>query len=425
MASADPRKASFQVHEDVAKASKSLYQVIVDSIEDLILLTAEEKSTWRRIASKLEHRKKKTDVDTVLQHLSEKTEAFKRAISVARDQAIQRTDIAARYTAMRTTMVHHDITENHKKVHDRIYSLERKNSDLKATIKAESRETAEKYAEMYEQNLKKVLAKAEARARRQDEQVVAYKNEMMAVVLESSMDLEYVLMYRGNMKTRASSQAQTLLRQDRLLTWMNQANPDLILVNANIRSAGEGKISAMSILCADLVGCLATARPEDVIIHFFCGLHSDYDEEQFPGPAGLVRSLIIQVFLKLVSRNHLNLDFLHDRNMVEALRAHNIKAMCYTLHELLHGFPAGTRVFCIIDSISALDSFDAFRDLQVVLQRLRDIVDDRDLRAFFKVLMANSSTCSMDMQCQPVFEERPDRVVNLSSGGLMPGGVVY
>ncbi|KAK7696677.1 hypothetical protein SLS64_014322 [Diaporthe eres] len=407
MASADPRKASFQVHEDVAKASKSLYQVIVDSIEDLILLTAEEKSTWRRIASKLEHRKKKTDVDTVLQHLSEKTEAFKRAISVARDQAIQRTDIAARYTAMRTTMVHHDITENHKKVHDRIYSLERKNSDLKATIKAESRETAEKYAEMYEQNLKKVLAKAEARARRQDEQVVAYKNEMMAVVLESS---------------RYKAELEMLVHKE-LLTWMNQANPDLILVNANIRSAGEGKISAMSILCADLVGCLATARPEDVIIHFFCGLHSDYDEEQFPGPAGLVRSLIIQVFLKLVSRNHLNLDFLHDRNMVEALRAHNIKAMCYTLHELLHGFPAGTRVFCIIDSISALDSFDAFRDLQVVLQRLRDIVDDRDLRAFFKVLMANSSTCSMDMQCQPVFEERPDRVVNLSSGGLMPGGL--
>lgn len=138
------------------------------------------------MVSKLEHRKKKTDVDTVLQNLSEKTEAFKRAIGVARDHVIQRTDTAARYTAMRTTMVHHDITENHKIVYDRIYSLERRNSDLKATIKAESRRTAEQCAEMYEQNFKKVLAEAEARARRQDEQVIAYKNEMMAVVLESS-----------------------------------------------------------------------------------------------------------------------------------------------------------------------------------------------------------------------------------------------
>lgn len=211
MASADPKKVSFQAHEDVVKASKSLYQAIADSIEDLILLTTDEKSTCkgylrtlttlslvhftehlnagRRMVSKLEHRKKKTDVNTVLQHLSEKTEAFKRATGVARDHVIQRTDDAARYIAMRTTMVHHDITENHKIVHDRIYSLERKNSDLKATIQAESREsrrTAEQRAEMYEQNLKKVLAEAEARARRHDEQVIAYKNEMMAVVLESS-----------------------------------------------------------------------------------------------------------------------------------------------------------------------------------------------------------------------------------------------
>lgn len=211
MASADPRKVSFQAHEGVAKAFESLYQAIADSIEDLILLTTDDKSTCkrdlinlrtftltdfterlstgRRMVSKLEHRKKKTDVNTVLQHLSEKTAAFKRAIGMARDHVIQRTDTAARYTAMRTTMVHHDITENHKIVHDRIYSLERKNSDLKATITAESREsrrTAEQCAEMYEQNFKKMLADAEARARRQDEQVIAYKNEMMAVVLESS-----------------------------------------------------------------------------------------------------------------------------------------------------------------------------------------------------------------------------------------------
>lgn len=108
---------------------------------------------------------------------------------------------------------------------------------------------------------------------------------------------------------------------------------------------------------------------------------------------------------------------------METLRAKSPEAMCYTLHELLHGFPAGTRVFCIIDSISMLDSLDKFWDLHVVLRYLGGIVDDRDLRAFFKVLMASSSTCSIDMQCLPVFEERPDRVVNLSSGGLMPGGL--
>lgn len=47
MASADPRKASFQAHEDVTKASTSLYQSIVDSIEGLIALTVEDKATCK------------------------------------------------------------------------------------------------------------------------------------------------------------------------------------------------------------------------------------------------------------------------------------------------------------------------------------------------------------------------------------------
>ncbi|KAL1873040.1 hypothetical protein Daus18300_004182 [Diaporthe australafricana] len=479
MASADPSKASFRKDEGVRKASDSLYQTIVDSLEDLILITT-EKTTWRRMVSKIEHRKKKTDADAVLQQLSEKTGDYECAIGMARDRVIERVGSAVQYTAYRTTVVHHDMNENHKKVHDRIYSLERKNSDLKATIKAESIRTVEEFAKLYEQNVRKVLTDADARARRQDQELVAQKNEMLSFIMESKrykaeldtlvrreysrrakrgpviapedfwqlfaefmfdddgpedrcipddetslnhpvVDLEYVLMYRGNMRARDSSQVQSLLRDDRFVAWMNQANPDLILANASLRSPELGKISPMSIFCADLVGCLATARPEDVIIHFFCGLHTDFEDEPFPGPAGLVRSLVLQVFLKLVGRGCLNLDFLHDRAMVEDLRNHDLEAMCYTLHELLHGFSAGTRVFCIIDSISMLDTFDTSQDLEVVLQCLGGIVDDRDLRGFFKVLMTNPSTCSMDMQTLPVFEQRPDRIVTLSSGGLMPG----
>lgn len=44
---ADPEKMSFQVNAVVAAAADSLYQAIVDSIEDLILLTTNEKSTCK------------------------------------------------------------------------------------------------------------------------------------------------------------------------------------------------------------------------------------------------------------------------------------------------------------------------------------------------------------------------------------------
>lgn len=144
--------------------------------------------TGRRMVPKSEDQKKKTNVETVLQNLSEKTKVFERVIGVARDHAIQRVDTAARYTAMRATLVHHDITENHKTVQDQIHSLE---SVLIETFDANSRRTTQEVAKLYEQNVKRVIAEAEARVRQQlqDEQVIAYKNEMMAVVLESSSKL--------------------------------------------------------------------------------------------------------------------------------------------------------------------------------------------------------------------------------------------
>ncbi|KAG8159752.1 hypothetical protein KVR01_010389 [Diaporthe batatas] len=484
IASADPSNSSFQAHEDVIKARECLQKAIVESIEQLIDITKGDKSQWRRMVPKSKDRKKRTDVETVLKHLSENTKAFKRAIKIARDHFIQRTDTATHYTAVQTTLARRDADENNKIMQDRMNSMESGLGERIERLAASTRSSSEaiqKIAMFVQQQLEEA-AVTNPRERREDGQVIIYKNGMMAFVLESKrkraeeelkghneqsqharfgavisennfwelfaeyrieedgpeerdvprheismhhpvMDLKCVLAYRGDVNGRASSQAQTLLRHGRFLAWMNQAKPDLILVNANIRLASQDKLSAMSIFCADLVGCLVTVRPEDVTVHFFCSLHVDYEDDRFPGPAGLVRSLIIQVFLKLVNIRRLNLDFLYDRKMVEDLENRNLKAMCNTLHKLLYGFPAGTRVFCVIDSISMLDTFDSFWDLEVVMQYLRDIVEDRNLPAFVKVLMANNHTCSMDLQSLPVFEERPDRVVNLSASGLMPGGM--
>lgn len=49
MASADPKKISFQAHEGVSEASQSLYKAIVESIEQLIDLTKEEKSQCKAV----------------------------------------------------------------------------------------------------------------------------------------------------------------------------------------------------------------------------------------------------------------------------------------------------------------------------------------------------------------------------------------
>lgn len=202
VASANPRELSFENHESVIKAFDSLYQAIADSIEDMILLTTNERpackrypgaiflgqfsnppDAGRRIVSRLEHRKKKIEVDTVLQHLSEKNEALKRAIGMARDKEIQTTGRTARYAAVQTTMVRRDITENHKLLDDKLCSLERKTSDLKATM-------VEQIAQLKDHHMTKILAEAATMIeQRKDKEFIDFKNVLIDLLVEANSTL--------------------------------------------------------------------------------------------------------------------------------------------------------------------------------------------------------------------------------------------
>ncbi|ROV99656.1 hypothetical protein VSDG_03101 [Cytospora chrysosperma] len=433
---ADPEKMSFQVNAVVAAAADSLYQAIVDSIEDLILLTTNEKSTWRRMLLKLEHRKNNTDVDTILQNLSEKTVDFKQAVDVARDQTIESTGRVVRLTALQTAMVHRDVKVSGKEV---TASVEKSQLEIKSKVESESRESrmeikaeiaslkssiTQTLAEQAVASTRWVLERDRARLRNLED--IEAKNETMKVLLEArrtkeenawlrrenerllrrgpvispqrfcenlldvfldernmpdatrsldhpNEDLDHVLMYRGQIRARDQSHVQSLLRHDRFLSWLNDENPDLILVNANIRSSGMEGISAISVFCANFITSLLTVRPEDVVVHYFCGLHNILDDDLYPGPIGLVRSLILQLFLKLEHKHRLSLEFINHRDYAEALREHDLETLCHTLHQLLYQFPPDMQVYCIIDTVPLFDTSEMYDDLVIVLDCLRDI----------------------------------------------------
>lgn len=134
---------------------------------------------------KSEDQKVTINVETVLQKLSEKTRAFERATSIARDRALQRTDAAARYSAIRSTMVHQDMNKNNKMMHEQIHSLK---STL-VELRADNRRTAQELARMHEQSIKSVFARDKDRERQFDEQAIILKNDMLALVLEHSSKL--------------------------------------------------------------------------------------------------------------------------------------------------------------------------------------------------------------------------------------------
>lgn len=132
-------------------------------------------------------------MDTVLQYLFEKSEALKRAVGVARDKEIQTTGTTARFVAMQNTMLQHDITENHKGMNARLDNLERKNSDLNATIKAEGRRTAEELAKTSEHVIGRVLEPLKRLIERShDERALDHKNWALDFVLEATSNYTLV-----------------------------------------------------------------------------------------------------------------------------------------------------------------------------------------------------------------------------------------
>lgn len=211
------------------------------------------------------------------------------------------------------------------------------------------------------------------------------REPLESTFFQSNKDLELASMYNTN--TKAQGQAQSVLLQPRFTEWLQDGNPDLLLIDANIRGAALSNMSAMSLFCAYLVASMIKLQPDDVVSHFFCGLHTASSDPWY-GPSGLVRSLIVQLLMALHERELLDLDFIRSRLYLKGLKEHKLENLCQLLHDLIRQLPSETAVYCIIDGIGCLDKGSG-EDLCFVIEWLKYIVGDDSLPTNFKVLMTN------------------------------------
>ncbi|BCS08794.1 hypothetical protein RIB2604_02103410 [Aspergillus luchuensis] len=232
-------------------------------------------------------------------------------------------------------------------------------------------------------------------------------------------DFRRALVHKSRFNAATQGQVQSLLRHERLHRWVSSHHPDLILVDANISSSGLSKVSAISVFCATLISSMMEVHPDEVVVQFFCGLHTA-PLDPWHGPNGLVCSIAMQLLMKLVKMNILNLGFINNRDYLRDLEQHDLNTLCDTLYSLVSQFPADTRVYCIIDSVSWFDKDRTFAELATVMEWLQSIVEDRSLIPIFKIMLTNPMKSNRRMKELPVFKENPSRLVTLSSRNLIP-----
>ncbi|KAL2161690.1 hypothetical protein VTH06DRAFT_8252 [Thermothelomyces fergusii] len=241
-----------------------------------------------------------------------------------------------------------------------------------------------------------------------------------------SADLGHALAAQGRFSLKAQGQAQSLLATDQFFNWMSRSHPTLLLVDASIRGSELESLSAISVLSSTLVTSLMEAYPDDVVIHFFCGMHA-WPKDAWYGPNGLVRSLILQLLMKLATRDpdmsSWSLDFINDRGFLQSLEEHCLDDLCLVLHRLLYEFPPDTCIYCIIDSVSRFDASRSLADLGTVMECLRTIVNDGSLVPIFKVLLTTPGESTWAIKNMPLFREDPSRIVCLTRVNLVPAQI--
>lgn len=139
----------------------------------------------RELRKRFTQRTKKRDVDSVLQLLSDKTEAFKAAKETARDQTIETIGHTTKYTALETTMVRREVSSLDSHVVSQTREIRAVNSSVR-----DQGEKIDRFGAMIEQ----VFARKDNAAKQQsagtsgqplDEWKATIMNDIMDAILEA------------------------------------------------------------------------------------------------------------------------------------------------------------------------------------------------------------------------------------------------
>lgn len=110
---ADPKKRSFRGNRDISLQAESLTQTIVDSIEDMIILTTKDKRSWMSKLSSIPKFQQKSppDLEKILSNIKESTEEFERTVNLVRDRTIEVTGFMTQSMTSQLSVVQGDVLD--------------------------------------------------------------------------------------------------------------------------------------------------------------------------------------------------------------------------------------------------------------------------------------------------------------------------
>ncbi|KAK3319665.1 hypothetical protein B0T19DRAFT_432841 [Cercophora scortea] len=211
-----------------------------------------------------------------------------------------------------------------------------------------------------------------------------------------------------------------VIKSPQLAAWVEATSSTALLINGNA-PAGAARRSALSFVCARLVYVLhqirsppntsssssssdtSTAeRPDIIPLHFFCGSHLSRDEESWASPAGIVNSLLAQLFT-CTGQTHLAADKTAREGSDSPFDPTDVEEVFARFNRAYKQLPTTAVVFCVVDGVSFfVDDDETAQDAVWLVEKLVGLAGRRKKkkkkkeRAAFKLLITAPTRLRVD-----------------------------
>jgi len=193
---------------------------------------------------------------------------------------------------------------------------------------------------------------------------------------DSEYDLDEIQKLKARLSDEAIGRSTWLMVTDRFKEWLDFSSrrSDLLLVDGNMGTAVEGKLSSLSAFCGSFIE--AGKAPHFLVLYHFCGLHA-YASDPIGGPHGMVRNLVAQLL-----RLHRGIGTCLTVTLADPvfgdLGGHHLPSLLALFRELIQQTLPHMTIYCLIDGISEFETsnHDWENELCEAITSLQALVED-------------------------------------------------
>ncbi|KAK5651126.1 hypothetical protein OQA88_13265 [Cercophora sp. LCS_1] len=224
--------------------------------------------------------------------------------------------------------------------------------------------------------------------------------DLKTILTAANADVDTIVRQQARIDNAAQAQLQSLFDTPRFAAWMETRRADLVLVESGTRSVGResARVSAMTIFSVNFVLSMTHLQPDNVYVHFVCGLHdlrgaSGATDPWAGGPSGVLRCVAVQLLVALEARDcRVRLDSARGSRAKEELERGDAERLAEVVRELACQFDPGTTVYCIVDGLALLCGQQHLADLETFVRCFEDVVAQGKNPAYspFKILLTTT-----------------------------------